>query len=121
MTNNNGEKGYYPVVNINEGSYYEIDLPFSLLKVRELNNKTVSRALDEELPDGIKRYELFISNGVDLFHPYINLTNKEYKVLQDSIGDLVRITTYNIVGADIMFAKAIKIEIDGGFKTVSFY
>lgn len=120
MTNNNGEKGYYPVVNINEGSYYEIDLPFSLLKVRELYNRTVSRTLDE-LPDGIKRYELFISNGVDLFHPYANLTNKEYKILQDSINDLVRITTYNIVGTDTMFVKAIKIEINGEFKTVLFY
>lgn len=120
MVNNNGEKGYYSVVNINEGSYYEIDVPFRLLKIRELNNKTVSNVLDE-LPNGVKRYELFLNAGTDIYHPYAILTDKEYKTLQGYVNDLVRVTTYNIVGKDIMFVNAIKIELDGESKAISLF
>lgn len=120
MDNNNGEKGYYSVVNINEGTYYEIDVPFRLLKIRELHNRLVSNILDD-LPDGVKRYEVFLNAGTNIFHSYVELTNKEYKILQEYIDKLVRVTTYNITGKDIMFVKTIKIEIDGELKTFSLF
>lgn len=118
--NNTGEKGYYPVVNINEGKYYEIDVPFRLLEVRKLRSGTISQIF-EELLCGSNRYELLISAGNEMFHPYVTLTNSEYKILQDSINNFVRVTIYNIVENDTIFVKSIKIEMDGKLKTLPLY
>lgn len=112
---------YYSPVKINEGKYYEIDLPLKLVKIEKLDKDDIAYEIYGPCKaKNTHRYQLYLESPYELFRPYVTLSDSDYNILESFVnGCPIRVTTYQLIDDDRMFVGAISITIFDNINSIT--